>query len=603
MQPQRVYTRRREAYERLHERQRRAALRLSNGRLAALVTGLALAVLLYRAFGALAGWAAAAPALILFATLVWRHRRLTRRLRYTEVLIALNRRGEARTAGRWSESPDRGTEFADDSHPYAADLDLFGQNSLFQRVCSAHTVRGRQALAALLAGPPPDPAEIRARQEAVAELARALAWRQRLEAEARMVEGRLAPPEPLVAWARESHPAYARPLVRYGALALPALTLLAILLWAVSVLPWQVPAACLAVHALVLRIGRAERSAALDAVFHQERQLSTYAAMLALLERRRFAAPWLRERQARLRSAGGETAFRQIRRLFRLAERISDRANAVFIVVNLVLLWEVHCMIALEAWKRESGRRLSTWLETLGEIEALASLANIRFEHPDWAMPTVADGPVGLSAREMGHPLIGAERVCNDFALAEPARVAVITGSNMSGKSTFLRTVGVNLVLAYAGAPVCAAQFTCGRFRLWTCMRVADSLEQRISSFYAEILRIKRIVEAARGGQRVFFLLDEIFKGTNSHDRHQGAKALVAQLQQAGALGLVSTHDLELGELERESGGRIVNYHFREYYEGDEVRFDYRLRPGVSTTRNALHLIRLAGIHLAGEAQ
>ena len=191
--------------------------------------------------------------------------------------------------------------------------------------------------------------------------------------------------------------------------------------------------------------------------------------------------------------------------------------------------------------------------------------------------------------------------MCNDFALVEPVRVAVITGSNMSGKSTFLRTVGVNLVLAYAGAPVCAARFACPHVQLWTCMRVEDNLQQRISAFYAEILRIKRIVEAVRGGARVCFLLDEIFKGTNSHDRHTGARALISQLQRAGAIGLVSTHDLELGELEHESGGRIINYRFREYYEGNEIRFDYKLRPGISPTRNALHLIRMAGIELDEE--
>jgi DNA mismatch repair ATPase MutS len=168
----------------------------------------------------------------------------------------------------------------------------------------------------------------------------------------------------------------------------------------------------------------------------------------------------------------------------------------------------------------------------------------------------------------------------------------------MSGKSTFLRTVGINLVLAYAGAPVCAAMFRCSRMSLWTSMRVSDNLEQNVSSFYAELLRIKRIVEAARSEQRVCFLLDEIFKGTNSHDRHQGAKALITQLQRDGAFGLISTHDLELGDLERESKGGITNFHFREFYQGGEIRFDYLLRPGVSTTRNALYLIRMVGIDL-----
>lgn len=210
-------------------------------------------------------------------------------------------------------------------------------------------------------------------------------------------------------------------------------------------------------------------------------------------------------------------------------------------------------------------------------------------------MAKVFEGSPSLKATALGHPLLNGNRVCNDLVFHPPMNVMLVTGSNMSGKSTFLRTAGINLVLAYAGAPVCATSFSCSIMHLFTCMRVSDNLEKSISSFYAELLRIKMLVEAVDKNQRVFFLLDEIFKGTNSRDRHTGAKILVKKLSRAKALGLVSTHDLELADLDKESEN-IKNYHFREYYRDDRIFFDYKLRPGVSTTRNAAYLMRMAGI-------
>lgn len=241
---------------------------------------------------------------------------------------------------------------------------------------------------------------------------------------------------------------------------------------------------------------------------------------------------------------------------------------------------------------------MNKWLETIGELEGLASLALIAYDYPDWYMPSIVHGSSTLAAKSMGHPLLGNEQVRNDLTIQEPHRVLLITGSNMSGKSTLLRTAGMNLVLAYAGAPVCATYFRCAKMDIYTCMRVSDNLEKSISSFYGELLRIKEIVEASRRGRPVFFLLDEIFKGTNSHDRHLGAKILIKQLYRQHAIGMVSTHDLELGELEGESKGSVKNYHFQEHYQEQEIRFDYRLRPGISTTRNALYLIKMIGVNI-----
>jgi hypothetical protein len=599
MEPTIIYARRKAAYENLQAKQQRTADRLSNGRLFSLIPGLALSYFVYRTSNPGLGVTMGVLTLVLFGYLALRHQRVRRQLSHAEALSSINHTGIERAAGRWTAFAESGAAFQDDDHPYASDLDLFGQGSLFQWINSAQTALGQATLARLLKQAPGEPAEIRARQAAITELARKLAWRQRFEAEGLWVRERLQPTAPLLQWAAESHQADLQPWALWGIRVLPAVTILMIALYAIpGIVPWQVPALLVLLQALLLRVSSKERSRVLSMVHQFEPSLRTYSQMLGLFESRKFDAQWLGARQAKLRNAAGRSALAQIQRLSLIAERISNRENAMFLVVNILTLWDYQCMAALQAWKQESGGLLRPWLEVLAEVEALSSLANIRFDHPDWTMPSLTSDSGGLSARQLGHPLIAHHRVCNDFAMQAPARITVITGSNMSGKSTFLRTVGINLVLAYAGAPVCADHFRCSVMSLWTSMRVADNLEQNISSFYAELLRIKRIVQAAKTGQPVCFLLDEIFKGTNSHDRHQGAKALIAQLQRDGAYGLISTHDLELGELERESNGRITNDHFREYYQGGEIRFDYTLRRGVSTTRNALYLIKMVGIDL-----
>jgi DNA mismatch repair ATPase MutS len=606
MDPEKIYDRRKRAYEKLQAKQQRTANRLSNYRLFSMILGLALSYFVYRRSSHSLGVAMGFLTLLLFGYLAFHHGRIRGQLKYAEVLSGINRKGIERAAGRWVAFADSGAEFKDDDHPYASDLDLFGQASLFQWINAAQTPLGRETLAKVLKQEPGEPMEILARQEAVTELARKLAWRQRFESEGLLVRDKLEPTAPLVQWAGESRPAYLQPWVKVGIRILPAVTLVMVALYAVNgSISWPVPTMLVILQGLLLRAYGKERARVLTMVYRLEASLRTYSRMLERFENQKFNVQWLRARQGKLRDAAGRSAFAQIHRLSTIADRISNRENAFFLILNILTLWDYQCMVALEAWKKGSGKLLGTWLDVIAEIEALSSLANIRFDKPDWAMPTVVEEQSqttsdsgGLSAQKMGHPLITRNRVSNDFEVKAPSRITVITGSNMSGKSTFLRTVGVNLVLAYMGAPVCAEHFSCSSMRLWTSMRVSDNLEQNVSSFYAELLRIKRIVEAARTGKSVCFLLDEIFKGTNSHDRHQGARALITQLQKDGAYGLISTHDLELGDLERESNGRIENYHFREYYQGGEIRFDYTLRPGISTTRNALYLIKMVGIDL-----
>jgi len=273
-----------------------------------------------------------------------------------------------------------------------------------------------------------------------------------------------------------------------------------------------------------------------------------------------------------------------------------DRMNAFYWIFNAFLMWDFALLTRLEKWKIKNRDRIGVWLYTLGEMEAYCALSNVHFDKSEWVLPEITEEEE-IEAKEFTHPLIVPEGVKNSFFLGGEIKTSLITGSNMSGKSTFLRTTGLNMVFSYLGLPVNAKVFKTGRMVPYTCMRTKDNLEEGISSFYAEILRVKNIIRATERGEKVFFLLDEIFKGTNSADRHTGAEVLIKQLMERGSKGLVSTHDLELCELEKRDS-RINNLHFKEHYTDNEIKFDYKLRKGKSTTRNAVYLMKMAGINL-----
>jgi DNA mismatch repair ATPase MutS len=260
----------------------------------------------------------------------------------------------------------------------------------------------------------------------------------------------------------------------------------------------------------------------------------------------------------------------------------------------------VFCAAALLRWRVRAGSQVRRWIEAMAELEALASLATFAEEHPSFAFPEVSAGDLHLVAEGLGHPLIPATaRVENDVTLGSPGNVLLVTGSNMSGKSTLLRAMGINAVLALAGGPVCARRLSMACCQVRTSMRITDSLEEGVSHFYAELLRLKAIVDAANAGERVLFLLDEVLHGTNSRERNIGAKAVVSHLMMEGAIGAVSSHDVGLADLEVESGGRVKNVHFQELVEAGKMTFDYRLKPGVVTSSNALRLMKLIGIRVA----
>ena len=593
------YEKRAKEYQKQGEEQASRLNRISNFRLLTALIGFGGFLYLYFHKQETAGIAVFLSALLLFLYLVVRHNRLKREKDRIDILRKINEDSLKRLNGEWRTLEDTGKEYQDPEHDFSEDLDVFGRNSLFQWMNTAKTFAGRNALKKLLTDPPKKPEEIRERQAVAKELAGLLDWRQQLQAEALLSADKFQDPRPFYEWVRQRSPQYHRPAVRWLVQSLPpVLILLFTAAFVFPAFPFFIPYLFLLLQMGLTAYHYTERKQILDVVAPFLGNIKTERAMLEKIEDQEFHSAYLKKLQQGLRNEQGETACRQIKGLERIMDRTAVRHSQLYWLINILFLWDYQSMVVLEKWKEQSGDRIRDWIEALGEMEALCSLAVLYYDHPDWAVPKIyGDDRSLLFAAEAGHPLLPEDRVCNDIDRMKSGQVFLITGSNMSGKSTLLRTVGINLVLAYAGAPVCAKEFHCTVFDLYTSMRVRDDLEGRISSFYAELLRIKRMIEAAKRGEPVFFLLDEIFKGTNSRDRHTGARILIKLLSSEGAVGFVSTHDVELGDLEKEDS-RIRNYHFREYYREGKLFFDYKLRKGVSNTRNAVYLMKMAGMDI-----
>ncbi len=525
------------------------------------------------------------------------HRQVIWYRKYTSILNDINENSIRRLDGRWLDFPDTGIEFRDDNHPYASDLDIFGQGSLFQWINTTRTYLGREKLRQILTAPPASPLLIRERQTAIAELAGDLKWRQWFLAFGIAAGDKMRNPDFLINWGKDYSSFFLKKTVILSIRVLPVLTIGSIIAYfSTKSIPFYIPVLALLLQYGLLKIGIKKRTITLVSAGEYEKNLRLYGDLLQQILKKDYQSTYLQKLKQKLYNDSQQSAGTQLKKLAKIIDQINNRYNGFYTIVNIVILWDYQCLIALEQWKKKSGTFLKDWLETIAEFEALASLAIIRYDHPRWVMPDFVDGTPFITADNIGHPLLPeTERVTNPLQIGKQTKVLLVTGSNMSGKSTYLRTAGINLVLAFCGAPVCARSFCCSPLNIRTCMRISDNLEKNISTFYAEILRIKSIVEATAGSGNVFFLLDEIFKGTNSRDRHTGAKILIKRLIQNGAIGMVSTHDLELGELPQEQPA-VKNYHFQEQFVNNQLNFDYRLRPGISTTRNAMYLMKAAGI-------
>ncbi|WP_163192812.1 MutS family DNA mismatch repair protein [Clostridium thermarum] len=532
----------------------------------------------------------------LFIYLVKLHERAIERENYAEALVTINKRGIERVQGGWNKFEDDGSEFIDEDHPYSGDLDIVGHSSLFQRINTTATYMGRLKLKDYLLNPLKDVSEIKRRQETVKELSQEVETRQKINAEAMLIRDKSKDPKELLQWAGTNDVQMDSIWIKLivNLLTLAFFTIVFLLIFT-ELISFKYILAIIALNIVVLIAANKKLSGSLDTIHKYKDGIKIYERIIKIIEDKEFASQAVKDLKKGFYTHTGKKASEVIGELKTISDLIADRRNMGYMIVNLALLWDLRIASMLCKWKCQYGSYLKNWLEIIGEVEALASLSNISFENEGWCFPEVHEEGSLLKAQNLGHPLLTHRRVSNDFIIKDQGSVILITGSNMSGKSTFLRTVGINLVMSYCGAPVCASSFSAAIMDVYTCMRVSDNLEKSISSFYAEILRIKKIVSASRQNGKIFFLLDEIFKGTNSIDRHQGATVLIKQLSSRGASGMVSTHDLELGELEKEMP-KVANYHFQEHYDNGKLNFDYKLRKGISTTRNAMHIIRLAGI-------
>jgi hypothetical protein len=568
--------------------------RLAAARLVTFGTAILIAVAVWQA--SLSGWALLVP-LVVFVGLAVRHDRVIRARDAAARLIGFYEDGQARIEDRWIGTGRTGEHFRDPSHPCADDLDLFGRGSLFELLSLARTRAGERTLAGWLTTPA-EPSILLLRQTSVAELKPALDLREHL-ALARGLTGDAVHEPELIAWA-EAPPILSPPWLQYAALTLTAFTLTAATHWYLTGVETVFYAAIAAQVAFALPKAR-EIERLLHVAAGPARELTALAQALTLLERETFTSDALRALQDDLRRSG-TAASTAIARLRRLSEMHDWQHNMVFVAIALLLMWSTHLAWAIEAWRRRHGAQVREWLRVVGELEALSSLSAYAFEHPDDPFPELLSGSdaeaVGrLEGVSLGHPLVAAAKmVRNDVTLSSACQLLVISGSNMSGKSTLLRTVGINVVLAQAGAPVRARSLRLGPLALGATLRIQDSLQEGRSRFYAEISRISLLASMAAKRPPLLFLLDELFHGTNSHDRLVGASGVLRSLLDRGAIGLITTHDLALIAIVDALGPRAANVHFEDSFDGVEMHFDYRMKPGPVTKSNALALMRAVGL-------
>jgi hypothetical protein len=605
----------RQAYSRLLD-QRRADIalrekrhtRLGYGRLAAMASAAAVVWLALVEHAFSIAWTLVPIAV--FAALLIIHDRLLRKLERRKRAARFFEKALARLNGEWSGAGEPGDRYLTPEHPYAVDLDLFGKGSLFELLSTARTHIGEDTLARWLLAPAA-PETVRARQEAVTELRPRLDLREDLAIAGEEARTGVDPIS-LAAWG-EAPAAMQNRGLQVAIRLLTALGVggaLALFVWLFGVvgilrLPSGLDAlardlalAVLLVNGLFLHNHRKATGAVVQAVEEAAHELGLLSEVLVRLERERFQSATLAALGQSL-DAEGEPPSRRIARLNRLMERLDSRDHVIVRVLEPFLLWTMHAALGVENWRRHSGGTVRRWLTATGEMEALCAFAGYAFDHPEDPFPEFAENGVCLEAEGVCHPLIPPERgVRNDVRLGGARRVLVVSGSNMSGKSTLLRTLGVNVVLAQAGAPVRARRLRLSPLAVGASIRLSDSLQGGVSRFYAEILRIRQILDSTAGALPVLFLIDEFLAGTNSHDRRIGAEALVRGLVDRGAVGLVTTHDLALADIAEALGERAANVHFEDHLEGGKILFDYAMQPGVVRKSNALELMRSVGLEI-----
>lgn len=497
---------------------------------------------------------------------------------------------------QFSESIAEGTEFKDGEHRYTSDLDFFGTNSVFHYINRTVTAMGRRQLARWLQTPA-EVTEIKRRQEGIKELAQKTDFRQNLRAHGMTIDDTSQKLESLQNLLKEQFVLAGRRSFILFIYLLPAATVGLFIGMGFGV-PLEFPLLGMVVQFIVNWRYKKKISVLYRTAGKNTAILKAYYKIVTDIEKECFNSGYLKEMQEKL-YLKDKPASGYIKRLVTIMEWFETRLSDAFhFLVNNVIFLDLHCVYRIEIWNREVSGVIGDWFGVMADFEALSSLGNVYFNNPGWVFPEIYGDGFRLEAENLGHPLIRrGDRVCNDIKFDERGGILVITGPNMAGKSTFLRTVGVNVALALAGGPVCASRMMLSRLNLVTSMQTTDSLDKHLSLFYAELQRLKMVLDAVKEEKNVFFIIDEMLKGTNEMDRSKGAVVLVNQLAKLGAPGIAATHDLELTKLATDEN-LIYNAHFDGYVEDDRLLFDYRLKDGICQSFNALVLMKKIGIEL-----
>jgi hypothetical protein len=565
--------------------------RLSKLRLLVFAVGVVAAFLSFGTHHIAAAWLG--PIGLSFIALLVLHDRVIRGRNRAERAADFYTRGLARIRDSWAGSGLTERRAAAASHAYAEDLDLFGEGSLFELLCTARTPAGQDRLAGWLLAPAQAP-EVRERQAAIEELRERLNLREDLSLLGDEVRSQLDPAA-LIHWGESAGPriGHGPRIAAFAATSLSLFALFALIFTGAGAIP------LVAALAIQLGVAAALRKRVLPAIRSAgdaTRDLRLLSGLLERLESETMASPRLAALQHELQS-DGEPPSARIAQLQRLADLLDARLNQFFAPIGALLLWGTHLGLAIEQWRGHHGGALGRWVDAAAEIEALAALSCYAYEHPSDPFPEIVEDEAVFDGIGLGHPLLpSATSIRNDVRLGGDRRAYMLSGSNMSGKSTLLRTVGANVVLALAGAPVRAESLRVSPLAIGASIHVVDSLQDGTSHFYAEIKRLRQVMDLTEGDLPVLFLLDEVLHGTNSHDRRIGAEAVLRGLLERGTLGLITTHDLALARIADDLSPAVENVHFQDRLVDGQMFFDYALQPGVVTRSNALELMRAVGL-------
>ncbi|MFK7947563.1 MAG: hypothetical protein AB8G11_08240, partial [Saprospiraceae bacterium] len=517
--------------------------RFSIIRLLSFIIGIAVIILAFT-YSALVGCVVLFVLLLAFAKFIFWHQQILKEKQHYEALTAINQAEIDIANGEYATFAN-GSEYLDLLHPYAIDLDIFGDYSLFQYLNRTATNIGEKTFAKYLLSPAEKP-EIVARQIAGKDLKNRLDWRQNFQAIGHNSEENEQDIRRLLNWLNDEPILLNNKVLRFAKIALPIIFFASVATIYFGI-PYQFSVIIFILNLVVL--GRKLKEVN---VIHEKTSkagdiLNNYARLIEHIENEDFEAEKLKDLKQRL-FISDRSASKSMKGLAFIIHQLNARFNIFAILLNGTFLWDWHWILKLEKWKAEMQTKLPEWFDILQEFDAMITLGTLQYNHDDWTMPTIDEEFTGLEGIELGHPLIDAKkRVPNDLIVPNSGHIKLITGSNMAGKSTYLRTVGLNIVLAMTGSPVCAKSLRLPILTVNTSMRTQDVLHESTSSFYAELKRLKTIIDSVENGEKVFFLLDEILKGTNSRDRHTGSRALIEQLIKSKGMGLIATHDLELG--------------------------------------------------------